>query len=107
MPESIKSIMSLVFLVVVGFVAFKTAGFYFRKEKSSSEKLQKLLRFIKLKKGRAKRLKHQSEEEVKAYSRCKDELQTLFAEDSSIVSRGLHLRVEQLDERNNNCIGEL
>ena len=39
MPESIKSILSLVFLVLVGVVAFKTAGFYFRKENSSSVKL--------------------------------------------------------------------
>ena len=39
MPESIKSILSLIFLVIVGVIAFKTAGFYYRKENSSSIKL--------------------------------------------------------------------
>jgi len=39
MPESIKSFLSFIFLVLVGVIAFKTAGFYFRKENSSSIKL--------------------------------------------------------------------
>jgi len=39
MPESIKSILSLIFVILVGVIAFKTAGFYFRKENSSSVKL--------------------------------------------------------------------
>ena len=67
MPEEIKSLLTFIFIVFVAVVAFKMAGFYFRKENSSNLKLQKLIKLIKIKKKRSKRLKHQTAAEEQEY----------------------------------------
>jgi hypothetical protein len=39
MPEEMKSLLTFIFILFVGVIAFKMAGFYFRKENSSNTKL--------------------------------------------------------------------